>query len=788
MINDKTLIKLEYARVLQLVAQRTRSALARNLVLETQPMSDCDTVAGLLAQTSEAIEYINNAVTPDYTFDDATIVLGKARVCSTLNLRELLCVMRLLRVSRQIRTLLNSYHNERIVWIAQKTDEIYTNHNLEELLDYSIISEEELNDKASDTLFSIRKKIKKVNADIREKLNSYTRSKDMAMYLQDAIVTMRGGRYVIPVKQEYKNYVKGLVHDQSASGSTLFIEPLAIVNLNNNLKTLLLEEAEEIERILVELTRMVNEVEKSLSNNQNIIALLDSVFARGLYAIDIKGVMPKVNDSGYVSLIRARHPLIDKHKVVPISISFGRGHSIVVVTGPNTGGKTVSLKTVGLFCIMASSGLYLPADDGTEISVFENIFCDIGDEQSIEQNLSTFSSHILNIKSITEQLNKQTLVLLDELGAGTEPNEGAAIALAITEYILNSGAKAVLTTHYGQLKEYSLVTEGIENACMEFDINTLAPTYKLIMGIPGSSNAIIIAQKLGLSRQIIASARDKISAEKITFEGVLQRAEQVRQASEQQKEEVESIKRELYEQLQKARAQNETLLVEREKLLKKSQLEVRQVVLQAQEEATELLNQLKEILNKKEYDDSTIFHARKIVKEIKDKKYVSQESEEDAVFVGDKVKIDMAKVGDDVYIKPLKNVGKIVKFEKKNRVLVQCGNMTTTVDADDLYESYDAGQSKKKYQPTKTTIRKQYVPSEINVLGQTVLEATDNVDKFLDDAVYAGLETVRVVHGIGTGKLRDGLHSYFGRHPHVAEYRLGVYGEGEGGVTIIKLK
>ncbi len=789
MMNEKTLEKLEYQKILAQVAIKTRSALAKSILLSFKPQSDINEIELLLKQTGEAIEYANSAISPDFTFDDATAVIDKARISSTLSMRELLFVMRLLKTSRQLKESIKNYKSERVALLRSMAEGLYSNKAFEEQIDFCIISQDEMNDRASEKLFTIRKKIKKANADIRETLQKYMRSKELAPFMQDAIVTVREGRYVIPVKQEYKSAVKGIVHDQSSSGLTVFVEPLAVVNLNNDIKVLTIEEGEEIERILIEFTNSVRGMSDSLANNQKIIAQLDIIFARANYAIDCRAICPRVNEKGYVNLIKARHPLLNKDNIIPLTINLGKTFRIVVITGPNTGGKTVSLKTIGLFCLMAYSGLFLPADEGSEVAVFDDIFCDIGDEQSIEQSLSTFSSHMTNIKSITQRVTQKSLVLFDELGAGTEPNEGTALALAITEFVLSAGCRAVLTTHYGQLKEFSMVTEGVENACMEFDSETFAPTYKLILGVPGSSNAIEIASRLGLSKSIIDSARSKLSSEKMSFEKILQQAERVRQENERQKEEVMLSKKELHTELQKAKEQNKLLLEEREKLLAKTQQEVKQVVREAKEEAEALVQELKDIMKRAEYDDSTLFKARSLVKQVSDLKYSAvQESDEKDYFIGEAINLTQAQEGDSVYVMPLKSVGKIISFDlKKNTANVRVWGATTTVAAADLYQSKDVSPQK-TYEKTKTTINTAAVSSEINLLGQRVLEAMANVDDFLDLASRSGLTEVRIVHGVGTGRLREGLHQHFRNHPLIESYRLGKYGEGEGGVTIIKLK
>ena len=787
MINKNALRKLEYAIILGKVSSFAFSPTAKQKALDLLPTTDFSEIQYRLRLTSEATQYINRSVVPDFVFDDVSGIAEKAKIMSTLTFRELLTVMRLLKISRNLKSAIISGAVNQDSLLHQMVMNLYVDKNFEEEIDFCIVSDEQINDRASDELYSLRKKIQKTNSDIREKLNSYTKSKDMAPFLQDSIVTMRAGRYVIPVKQECKNAVSGIIHDQSASGSTVFIEPIAIVNLNNDLRTLLIQESEEIERIMKDFTQRVGHIADRLMSNQNIISDVDVTFAKALYAVESKAVLPIMNENGFINIIRGRHPMIAGEKVVPVSITLGKNFNIVVITGPNTGGKTVCLKTVGLFCLMAYTGLFVPSGDGTELSVFEDIFCDIGDEQSIEQSLSTFSSHITNISNIVNNVTDKSLVLLDEVCAGTEPNEGAALALAITDFVRASHSKAVLTTHYGQLKEYSLVTDGVENASMEFDPTTFAPTYKLILGVPCSSNAIEIASSSGLNRAIVSDARSKLSTEKITFEKVLQNAEKIRQQYEEQKTNVDKTQSELAQELEKAKDVNKHLVEEREKLLKNSRIEARQIVVSAQEESQELIEQLKQIVNRAGLEERSLFEARSLAKKISDKKYITADNDKDYVFTGDKLKADEINIGMKVYVGKLNSTALVMSIEKGKKVAVKIGSFSTVVSIDDLYECEQAEQ-KQTIHTVHTKIRSGKVENEINLLGQTVDEAIMNLDKFIDEAVMGGLSEVRIVHGVGTGKLRKGVQDYLRTHRNVDEFRLGLYGEGETGVTIVKLK
>mgnify|MGYP002795599798 FL=1 len=743
----------------------------------------------LLEETSEACRNISvYNIIPEFSFDSVAVIADKAKILSTLSMAELLCVMRLLRVSRLVMSALTSVDDESITILPCMAREIFCDRKLEDDIDFAILSEDMMNDRASSHLYSIRQSIKRANEEVKNKLQQYIKSAQYQKYLQDAIITVREDRYVIPVKQEYRGYIKGLVHDVSGSGATLFVEPVEIVNLNNQIKILLKEEAAEIDRILREFTARVGEISGALVENEKIVASLDAIYARAHYADEIRGTVPKINARGYINIKKGRHPLIDKNKVVPVSISLGKTFDILVVTGPNTGGKTVSLKSVGLFVLMAGCGLFLPCEEESEISLFDEIYCDIGDEQSIEQSLSTFSGHMTNIADILKNITPNSLILFDELGAGTEPNEGAALALAITEYILSVKAKAIITTHYTQLKEFSLVTDRVENASMEFDLTTFAPTYKLVVGVPGSSNAIQIAKRLGIGDDIIENAKSKLSAEKVSFENVLQRAEKLRQQYENTNEEIAEMKRSLAKELETAKNQNKILASEREQLLKNSKAEAKRIVQETTEESKRLLDELKKIIRRYNADESILFELRSKIKKFGDKKY---ENDENIPNFSRPIEFDSIKVGDYVFVKKLNATGKVLsKNESKKKLEVAVGAMKISASANDLAEALktaeDIGQAKTV--SVKTNIAAKTLTNEINLIGQTVDEALVNLDAFIDSCLVASINEIRIIHGRGTGALMKGVQDHLKKHAHVAEFRLGAYGEGDRGVTIAKLK
>ncbi|MBQ2711725.1 MAG: endonuclease MutS2 [Clostridia bacterium] len=793
MINNKTLNKLQYFDILQQVSAFCISSVAKQKVNELLPAVTIEEAQTLILETKQAYDLFQFETSFDLSVDDLSEVCALARVSSCLSMRQLLQVMRLLRTSRYLQASLFNDHGIDISLLQAKAYQLFVDKELEEEIDFAILSDEEMNDKASAELYAIRKKIKGINADIKAKLQSYTKNSDLSRYLQDTIVTMRGDRYVIPVKQEYKGYVNGIVHDQSATGATLFIEPMAIVQLNNALREAILEEKAEVQRILQSFTDRISPVSQRILVSQQTICEIDVIFSKVKYAFENKCTLPILNNKGQINLKRARHPLLDKKKVVPISVKLGYDYDVIVITGPNTGGKTVTLKTIGLMCAMAMTGLFVPCQEESELSFFEDIFCDIGDEQSIEQNLSTFSGHISNLRDILDVCKNGHLVLVDEVGAGTEPNEGTALALAVTDFLRNSGAKSVITTHYGKLKEYSLLTPRVENASMEFDLNTLSPTYKLIMGVPGSSNALAIASKLGMRSDVINLAKQNVTDENSAFEQALANAEKIRKQYEAQLEQLEADRKELQKQLAQAETLNGSLQNERNKLLAGSREEAQRIVAKAREQANDLIAEIKNILAQDEISDRALFAARGISKQIAEIQIQQEEEQDEIIFTGDPVDFAKLKVGDLVYSKKMNVQVRVVDIKSPSRIRVKVGGISTEVKVDDLFVAVvEANKNSKnrtrKPSQTKSTINTRSVKNEINVIGKTVDEAIVIVDAFIDTAVLSGLSTVWVIHGMGTGKLRAGLHAHFKRHANVAEFRLGVYGEGESGVTCLTLK
>ncbi len=795
MINEKTLKKLQYADILRQISAFSVSSIAKGKVENLLPADSFDEAKRLVEETKQAFDLFQYETSFDLSVDDVKDACALARVGSCLSMGQCLQIMRTLRTARNLQTALFVDYGVDTSMLRAIACRLFNDKTLEDDIDFAILSEDEMNDKASADLFAIRKKIRAINADIKAKLQSYTKNSETAKYMQDAIVTMRGDRYVIPVKAEYKGYVNGIVHDQSATGATLFVEPMAIVQLNNALREATLEEKAEIQRILQAFTDRISPFSARIADSQDAISDIDVIFSKVKYAIENKCTLPLMNDEGYINLKKARHPLLDKTKVVPVSVEMGRDYDIIVITGPNTGGKTVTLKTVGLMTAMAMTGLFVPCAEESGVSYFDDIFCDIGDEQSIEQNLSTFSGHITNLRDILDVCGKGDLVLIDEVGAGTEPNEGTALALAVTDFLRRSGAKAVITTHYEKLKEYSLATDRVQNASMEFDLATLAPTYRLIMGVPGSSNALAIAGKLGMRSDVIEFARQNVSKEKMEFENALNRADEIRKDYEQRLAELDEQKKALQAELARQTKLNDTLQTERDKLLESSRKEARKIVDKAREDAQEIVAELKDILSKETVTDKDLFQARAAAKKINEIKLPEQDNAEEIVFTGDKADYLTMKTGDVLYSQKLKMQVRVEQIKSPTKITVRAGNITTVVTADDLYHSVVEQNNrvvKNRQQRTSgahTQINtERSARNEINVIGQTVDEAVVNVDAFIDQAVRSGLSKVWVIHGMGTGRLRAGLHDHFRHHPNVKEFRLGTYGEGESGVTVVTLK
>ncbi len=782
-MDEKALYSLEYHKILETLASYASSIPARNAVRELRPLMDIDEVNERLEEVYEADkvagEYATNL---SFSFDDISVILDKADVMSVLSMGELLKVARMLRVAFSVKNGIAKVPDPSIKLLKRIANTIHTDKTLEEDIEKAIISDTEMHDNASPELRVIRNRIKKTGELIKSKLYSYINSATYSKYLQDNIVTVRGDRYVIPVKAEFKNQIPGLVHDQSASGQTVYIEPMVVVELNNDLKTHLVEEAIEIEKILRAFTMRVSVDVEPFKASFDTIVRLDVIFAKAYYAQAIKAIKPVLNDKGIININKGRHPLLNPDNVVPIDVKLGDTFDLLFITGPNTGGKTVSLKLVGLFELMAMTGMYVPAREA-ELSMFDNIFSDIGDEQSIEQNLSTFSSHIANIKRIIDNISNKTLILLDELGAGTDPTEGASLAMSISEYIRSSGAKAIITTHYNELKEYAVVTHRAENASMDFNPLTYNPTYRLIIGTPGASNALLIARKLGLKEEIVKRAEEGIKDNKLEFENVLQSLEIARRKALENEERTAELLKQAEITNQKAERERDRLFIQRERLNENVKKETKRLVEEAMEEANEIIDSLREILD--DPTEANLFKARKLRKSLT--KYIVNEENEFAGF-GEE---DDGTIqdGDTVLVKPLKVEGVVVSINAvKGTASVKLGKMNSTFKLDALVRLKAKEKKPEIIKSAPRALRNDAFSPEINLIGQTTQEGIVNLEAYIDKALLAGVHEIRIIHGYGTGKLREAVRATLKTHPHIKDFRDGIYGEGERGVTIATIK
>lgn len=785
---SKTLSSLEYDKVLSAVSSYAVLLGTKQRLHAAKPFSDMTDVITALNKTDEAFKLLfDYGVSGIEFFDEPSDELSRAEKGSLLSLSELLRAARLLKSSRIIRDSFTGVHDESITVLPRIAANLYYDKYLEQEIFAKVISDDKLADDASERLFRIRRKIKKLNDDIRDKLNSYITGGNK--YLQENIVTMRGDRYVIPVKSEYRSKIKGFVHDQSATGSTVFIEPIEAFELNNELRVTIIEEANEVEEIVRDLSHKIGSVAEKLKYNDELVKDIDEYCARALYAYSQKATRPLINVKGDVDIKRGRHPLIAKDKVVPIDVKFGGSDShYLLITGPNTGGKTVTLKLVGLFTLMAASGMFLPCGADTKISLFDEIFCDIGDEQSIEQSLSTFSSHMKNLIDITENVNGLSLVLIDEIGAGTDPDEGSALAQAIIEKLIDCGSYGIITTHYSRLKEYAYVKDGILNASMDFDSETFAPLYKLNIGTPGMSNAIEIASRLGLGGSIVSAATSLLSDNKVSFENVLREAENTRKTAERERRELLENLQKSRDELNEIRREKEKLDIDKANLFAQAKAESRRIINEKVNEADEIIEKLKDILDKEEVSGGDIITARTLRNSLESKKYAVSPDETPQPRLN-KCDISKLKVGDKVYVSSVGSYGTVQSANpKKGECFVSFGNMRLAVRERDLYTDDSCVPEKQTPSVSVKVEREGGFKNEINVIGLRREEAIDAVSEFIDSAVVYGATELRIVHGKGQKILRSAVHDTLRNSKAVKSYRLGKYGEGEDGVTIVTMK
>lgn len=786
----KTLKTLEYNKILDLLVQQASSSMAKEELRCLQPMTSVAEIKDAMAETTQAQTVIlKKGSAPLGQIYDISAAMTFARKGGVLTMGQLLQILYNLKIAANVTTFLKS-DLPPLPAIDAIREVIVTCPRLAENIDRCIISEDEMADNASPALKDIRRSITRQNDAIRNRLNSIINSSDNRTYLQDAIVTVRDGRYVIPVKAEHRGRFQGIIHDQSATGATLFIEPQVIVNMNNELREMELKEKAEVERILAELSSAAAEHFHDITNNQKLLTALDIIFAKGKLSMVMGGEEPEVSEKGALVLKDARHPLIDNKKVVPINIKLGDDYETLVVTGPNTGGKTVTLKTTGLLVLMAQSGLHIPAAGTSTLPVFDHVLADIGDEQSIEQSLSTFSSHMRNIVSILEEMKGNSLILLDELGAGTDPTEGAALAISILENLKARGAYTIATTHYNELKKYALSTKGVENGSMEFNVDTLSPTYRLMIGIPGKSNAFEISRKLGLPEHLIQRASRLLERGDIEFEDVISAIEEDKKKAEAERDEAVLLNISMKKQKEELDRRQALLEEKEKKIIHQAKEEARNILKEARETANDVNRELR-ALNKIESlgeRNRRFDKSRKRLKDAEDKfaekmiKRVNQSP----------VKADQLKIGDKVRVVTLDQPGEILSLpDSKGDLLVKVGMMKVSININDLMFMEEDSEMKNKQAGKYGTLYKskaQNISISINVQGENLDDAVMDVDKYLDDAYIAGLKEVTVIHGRGEGILKDGLRKLFKRHKHVASYRKGNYNEGGDGVTIVTLK
>lgn len=792
-MEERTLKVLEFNIITQMLADCAVCQETSERCIKLQPSDDFYEAQRTLEQTSAAEALIIKKGVPPIS--PVKNISGAARRSASggiLSMAELLNIGHVMRITRALADFSgDDDFSEQYPALVSVFDGIYENKKLERTIFGAIISEEEMADDASAELLAIRRKMRTLHSKVRDVLNDMIHSSRYASMLQEPIITMRGDRFVIPVKSEHKGDVPGVVHDSSSSGATLFVEPMAAVEINNKLKSLAGEEKDEIERILAQLSAEVGAYAQEITQNYNILLETDFVFAKGKLARKMNASAPVLNQDGIINIKKGRHPLIDEKKVVPTDIYLGKDFDTLVITGPNTGGKTVSLKVLGLFTVMAQSGLCIPAQSGSEISVFENVFADIGDEQSIEQSLSTFSAHMTKIIKILEQANYRSLILFDELGAGTDPVEGAALAVAILERAKQLGAKIAATTHYSEIKLYALTTDRVENAACEFDVLSLRPTYRLLIGVPGKSNAFAISKRLGLDDEIIRRAGELIDGENSRFEDVISSLEQRRLQAEEELSAASEARAESIAQKESAQREKQKLEKQKEKILADARRDAKKIYEQAKAEADRIVKEMQKMFNSSAAENRReIEEGRRQLKKGFDK--MTDALSEDAFSSKNTEKLNPAKLicGQSVLVTTMEQVGNILTLpDKKGDLFVQVGILKIRTNISALAPAKEEKKKKNITSYISGEARNfSAVKTEIDLRGQNADDAILMADKYLDDAALAHLESVSIIHGKGTGILRQAIHDMLRHHPHAKSFRLGRYGEGESGVTIVEIK
>lgn len=782
-MNTKYLDKLEYNKILDKLQDFAITILGKEQIQNLLPLSNQSVIEQLLAQTAEAItlcvKYGSAPITP---ISDMIPIIKSLESGTTLSAKSLLEVAQILKVSSSLKNYF--YQEETCLYplLAEIFSQFYTNPTVLTTITSAILEDETISDMASSTLCSIRKSKRSLEENIRNKLNSLVHSSSYAKYIQDAVITIRNDRYVVPIKNEYRTMIKGFIHDVSSSGSTVFVEPMVIFELNNEINRLKSEEKIEIEKILANLSALLFPFTSELRLNYELIGTIDFVFAKAKFSLEHDCIIPTFNEKKSIHLLQARHPLVPKSQVVPIDISIGEDFTTLVITGPNTGGKTVTLKTVGLLCCLASSGVPIPAKEHSSVYAFDAIFADIGDEQSIQESLSTFSAHMSNIIEILKNATSNSLILLDELGSGTDPVEGASLAISILETFFKQGSLTFATTHYPEIKNYAFVHSGFKNASCEFDIEHLRPTYKLLLGIPGKSNAFAISKKLGLPDTILQRANSLLKQSDVSIEELLKKIYDDKLLIEQEKESIQKNSNQIEMLRKKLETQNEHLEKKRLEILDKAKVEARNLLLSAKEQvntaiqkvntaSTKELNQIRNDLNSS-------------IKESASVPSTSSFAEDLPPLSAKEVTLGMS-----VLVKGINQTGEVVSLPNRNKqVQVQVGSAKMSLPLASLSIATPVIHKSASNVSSKSLLKAQNVNTELNVIGCNVEEAIYLIDKYLDDAALAKLSSVRIIHGKGTGTLKNGVHQFLKKHSHVKSYRLGTFGEGEMGVTIVEIK
>ena len=807
---NSNLLKLEFDKILQILSTYCKTYLGKNIMLNLLPSKELKEVQTLQKQTSEAYTLLTKyGNIPIAEIENITPYIKSLESFIPLTPKGLLDIAKIFKISNDLKEYFD-YSNEndsetsefKYDILQSEFEKLYSNIAIYQNITKAILDENTISDDASKTLNSLRRNRRRLESSIKEKLNSFIHSSSYSKYIMEPIITIRNDRYVIPVKIEYKENVTGLIHDISASGSTVYIEPTSIFDLNNQINNIKLEENIEIEKILDNLSKQLYPIVNNIKQTINSIGNIDFIFAKAKYSQVMDCIEPIINTDKFIDLKQARHPLIDTKTVVPIDINLGKNFTSLIITGPNTGGKTVTLKTVGLLCVMACSGLHIPAKENSSIYVFDNVFADIGDEQSIQESLSTFSSHIVNIVSILKESTQSSLVLIDELGSGTDPVEGANLAISILESFHSKGSLTLTTTHYSEIKNYALITTGFENASSEFDVENLRPTYKILIGVPGKSNAFAISRKLGLPESILERAESLLTEDNISIEELIKNIYDDKLLIEKEKEKILKNSN----QIEMLRKQLETNVSDVEdkknEIIRKAKNEAKSILISAKEDANDIikkLNELCENANKDSLKEANLLR-NSLNKNLKNN---LNSSANDSKSVGisnnfsDSPEKNVLSVGVDVLVKPFNMVGTILTMpNKSNEVMVQFGNTKTNVKVENLelvkksdkLNNLNNNIKSNSTNHSRIGLKSKSVSPEINVIGLTVEDAIFAIDKYLDDCYLANLPNARIVHGKGTGKLREGIHAFLRKHPHVKSFRLGTFGEGEMGVTVVEFK